>query len=51
MINLFSKWILVIYRRIWGETPFLIKLYFKATHVYDKKEQIDLRNQSVLFLS
>ena len=32
MINLFSKWILLIYRKIWVFEVFLIKLYSKPTN-------------------
>ncbi|WP_233260536.1 hypothetical protein [Paenisporosarcina sp. OV554] len=31
LINLSSKWILLIYRKIWGFAVFLFKLYSKAT--------------------
>ncbi|QWG91682.1 hypothetical protein EXW40_21970 [Bacillus mycoides] len=32
LINLFSKWSLLIYHIIWVCGAFLIKLYFKSTH-------------------
>ena len=34
LINLFSKWILLIYRKIWVFAVFLIKLYSKATFAF-----------------
>jgi len=34
LINLFSKWILLIYHKIWVCDVFLLKLYFMATTVF-----------------
>ncbi|OOR49483.1 hypothetical protein BLX05_23770 [Bacillus pseudomycoides] len=40
MIKLFSKWILLIYRKIGVYEAFLIKLYFKATVISMEKRNL-----------
>lgn len=47
MINLFLKWLLFIYRKIWICKVFLIKLYFKATPYAEESETISQMHQYI----
>ncbi|MDR4324523.1 glyoxalase [Bacillus pseudomycoides] len=51
MIKLFSKWILLIYRKIWVYEAFLIKLYFKATYVNKLGAELSYKDEDKAILN